>query len=327
MISPSLTVLVGDAPELSARPISLAGWIQLAVLVGLMFLLCQWQFPSMYAQWQNPNWQHGYAIPLFTLLMFYLRRHEILSAPRTPTAQAMFLGGAILAAGLLIMIAGYWPVRMRFMSGVGTILMILGLVCTMCGWRILVLTAVPIMFLIFAVPLPDYIYKNISFPLQNFAASVSASVMSAFGVKLQHAGSAMYVTSQSGLNVLTGKAEPYTLTVAEACSGIRSMMAFLALGVIFAYIEARPVWQRITLVLIIIPVAILVNVLRVVITAYMFVIDEPKLGEGFMHTFTGLLMLIPAGLIMAGIWWLLKKIYVADDEDADAAVPVEGGTI
>jgi len=107
------------------------------------------------------------------------------------------------------------------------------------------------------------------------------------------------------------------------------MMAFLALGVIFAYIEARPVWQRITLVLIIIPVAIFVNVLRVIITASMFVIDRPELGDGFMHTFTGMLMLIPAALIMAGVWWVLKKVYVVEgEEDADAdesAVPAEGG--
>jgi len=327
--------MVGDAPELSARPISRAGWIQLGVLALLMVVLHAWQFPYIYKQWPNPNWQHGYAIPFFTLLMLYLRRHEILSASRTPSARAMILGAAMLFLGLVIMVGGFWPLRVRFVPSVGMITMILGLVCFMCGWRILVLTAVPIMFLIFAVPWPDYIYKHVAFPLQNFAASMSASIMTVCGVKLWHSASAMYVWGVSGTNVLTGNPEPYTLTVEEACSGIRSMMAFLALGVIFAYIEARPVWQRIALVLIIIPVSIFVNVLRVIITASMFVIDEPKLGEGFMHTFTGMLMLIPAGLIMAGIWWLLKKIYVEDDEEEDgdgeagasdvASVPVKGG--
>jgi len=338
----SLTALVAAAPELSARPISLAGWIQLGVLVLLMVLLNMWQFSSMYRLWQDPNWQHGYAIPFFTLLMLYLRRHEILSAPRVPSRLAVVLGGLVVLAGLAIVVGGFWPMKTRFVSGVGMVTMILGLVWFMNGWRILVLTAVPIMFLGFAVPLPDNIYKDIAFPLQNFAASVSASVMSMCGVKLMHSASAMYVWGVGGTNVISGVAgDPYTLTVAEACSGIRSMMAFLALGVIFAYIEARPVWQRITLVLIIIPVAIFVNVLRVIITALMFVWDKPELGSDFMHTFTGMLMLIPAGLIMACIWWLLKKIYVTDDEEdgddeaadsgaalsepvAAMAVPVEG---
>jgi len=105
--------------------------------------------------------------------------------------------------------------------------------------------------------------------------------------------------------------------------------------VVFAYLEERPAWQRIVLVLIIIPVAIFVNVLRVMITAGMFVIDKPDLGRDFMHEFTGLLMLIPAALIMGGIWWVLKKIYTEEEEDQEVvlapvtesapAAPSEGG--
>ena len=307
-----LTDLAGSPSELREQPISREGWAKIAILGVLFLALNSWQFPNLYYQWMLPNWQHGWAIPAFALLMLFLRRHDLMAAPREADARSVGLGVAVIILGMAVEAAGV-VVGTRFISGAGMIITLLGLVWYMCGWAVLARTAVPIMFLIFAIPLPDSIYKGISFPLQNFAAGAASSLLSGFGVRLEVSASAMNVWGQGG--------KMYPLTVEEACSGIRSMMAFMALGVVFAYLEERPVWQRITLVLIIIPVAIFVNVLRVMITAGMFVIDQPNLGRDFMHEFTGLLMLIPAALIMAGIWWVLKKIYTDEEEEEDETVP------
>ena len=98
-------------------------------------------------------------------------------------------------------------------------------------------------------------------------------------------------------------------------------MAFMALGVAWAYLEYRPVWQRVVLVASAVPIVLLCNVLRVATTCLMYVLDQPELGKDFMHEFVGLLMLIPA----AGMLWvlsrLLKAFFVEETDEAEADGP------
>ena len=121
--------------------------------------------------------------------------------------------------------------------------------------------------------------------------------------------STLHVTSWSG--------EVHPLRVAEACSGVRSLMAYLALGMAWAYLENRPVWQRVILVLCAVPIAIVTNVLRVTITSTMYVLDMPELGSKFMHEFTGMLMLLPALLLFWALSKLLQGLFVEVEEDED----------
>jgi exosortase/archaeosortase family protein len=121
---------------------------------------------------------------------------------------------------------------------------------------------------------------------------------------------------------MEGKQIP--LSVEEACAGVRLLMAFVALSVAMAYMTARPVWQRVVLVLMGIPVAIAANVLRVAGTCAFFVWGYDEFGKDLMHDFAGLLTLIPAAVML----WLLAKLMDAmfvevDDEDDDAEDVVE----
>ncbi len=99
---------------------------------------------------------------------------------------------------------------------------------------------------------------------------------------------------------------------------MRLLMAFLALSVAMAYMAERPVWQRVVLVLMGIPVAIASNVLRVTFTCLMFVIDKRQFGEDAMHEFTGMLTLIPAALMLWGIAKIMDALFIESDEDGDA---------
>jgi len=105
--------------------------------------------------------------------------------------------------------------------------------------------------------------------------------------------------------------------VAEACSGMRLLMAFFALGVATAYLEMRPIWQRIVLVTAALPIAVLCNVLRVTITCSMYYIDQPELGQGVLHNFAGMLMLIPAFGMLWVLGWLLNRLFVDVEEEED----------
>ena len=171
------------------------------------------------------------------------------------------------------------------------------------------LTWLPILFLIFALPIPDGLYTKIAYPLQLFAAKDSTAILKLCGVQIAATGSTLDITSRGGHYV--------PLRVAEACSGVRSLMMYMALSVAWAYLEDRPLWQRVILVLSAAPIAIVTNILRIIITCFMNYIDKPELGSDFMHEFTGLLMLPVA----VGLFWLLGRLLnwflVEVDEEDD----------
>jgi exosortase len=175
------------------------------------------------------------------------------------------------------------------------------------------LTFVPIFFLALAMPWPEALYGKIALQLQNLAAMISTKILVLFGQEVTVSASNMQVTSVSG--------KTYPLTVAEACSGMRSLMAFFALGVAMAYVEERPLWQRLTIILAGIPIAIVVNILRVTATSTMYIIDQPELGQDFMHTAMGMVLLIPALLLLFLLTRFLDKLYVEEDEEDEEQPP------
>jgi exosortase len=159
------------------------------------------------------------------------------------------------------------------------------------------------------MPLPSDTYSKIALPLQNIAAAASAAVLKLCGVNIIVKASELTLVSVSGIT--------RDLTVAEACSGVRMLVAFMALGVAMAYLDDKPIWQRVTLVLMGVPIAIACNVMRVIITSTAYVMDKPDLGKDFMHSFTGMLMLVPALLMLWGLGWLLQSLFVADEQDEE----------
>jgi exosortase len=276
------------------------------VVLAILFVWLNWfQLPALGISWMKADWSHGPLIPLFSLYLLYARRDELLAAPR----QTCLWGLPILLWGIFQVLVGVYPLQNLWISHLGMVPIIFGLVLYLGGRKVIRVTWLPIVFLVFAMPISSNLYEQIARPLQNLAASASQVILHACGVQITVEASSLTIVS------VNGRVHP--LLVAEACSGMRMLVAFLALGVAMAYLDDRPVWQRVTLVLMAIPIAILCNVLRVVITGTMFVLDRPDMGEGFMHTFTGILMLPPALLLLWGLSRLLRALFVDEDEDED----------
>jgi exosortase len=197
------------------------------------------------------------------------------------------------------------------------LLVLFGLVLYLAGPAIIRITWLPMLYLIFAVPVPEMMYSRVAFPLQNLAAMGSMLMLKALGVDITNDASALHLISRTGVG--------RDLTVAEACSGMHLLMAFLALGVAMAYLDYKPIWQRLIVVAAGIPIAIFCNVLRVAITAWMYYIDKPEMGQDFMHHFTGVLMLIPALAMLWFLAWILKLTLVeVDDEEPEAPTQAKG---
>jgi len=308
-----LSDLVAEGPALGFADAFPRGTLILvaalaALLVGLHFKLLN----VLVRSWGDINWQHGYIIPLFSIYLLYSRREEIYAARRRPCLLGLFLMLASLAGEVVAVfhIRNYW------LAQIGMLGMLAGLTLYLGGWSVLRLTWLPIGFLIFAMPIPTILYQQLSVPLQNLSAKGSVVILEIFGVDIEASASRLEFDNRFG--------ERQYLTVAEACSGIRLLMAFVALGVATAYLDYKPVWQRILLVLAAVPIAVFCNVIRVTITCWMFYLGKAEFGKDFMHHFTGLLMLVPAfGLLWAMAWvlkWIDRHLYVdADDADDGAA--------
>lgn len=307
--SRSLADRVSDDAPTTAQRLSQAAWVKIVVVAGLFVAMTWRQYLELYHTWlHDENWTHGFIIPLFSLYLLYSRRRELAAAPRGSSVWGLV--AAIVA--LIGQVGSEFFLRNHYITQINMLIMLLGLVLYLCGWKVLRLAWLPIAFLFFALPIPGRIYTAIAYPLQVLAAKCSYLILSLFGVVIHAAQSKLEIISVSG--------QKYPLVVAEACSGVRSLMAFGALAVAMAYLQDRPAWQRIVFALMIVPIALACNVLRVTITCAMHVIDKPELGSKFMHEFTGMLMLIPALALLWLVGKLLEKLFVEVDEEEPAKV-------
>ena len=311
--STSLTELVAAVePSVSAAGLSRWDWAKMAILGGLLAMFNRWQFRPLVETWiSDPNWSHGFLIPLFSLYLLYARRQELLSAPR----RACLWGLPVLVGGLAVTMLGFHPIGTWWISQLGIPIALFGLVLYLAGPAVMRVAWLPIVYLVLAMPIPEMLYVQIALPLQNFAARGATSFLQLCGVEMSVTASRLDVVSRLGVE--------HTLTVAEACSGIRSLIAYVALGVAWAYLQYRPIWQRVVLVAAAVPIAIFLNVARVAITCVMYVIDKPELGQDFMHEVAGMVMLAPALVLFWFLSWLLRSLVVEVDDD-DSAEP-EGG--
>jgi exosortase len=288
--------------------------VKMGVLAGLMVLLHYRNLDWLAAKWWlDPNWQHGFIIPLFSLYLLYTRRDEIAAARKRAflpglVLMVLFILGEMVA---VVAVRNFWLRDVCMVGAVFSLVLFLG------GPGLIRVTWLPILYLLFALPLPGRLYQMIALPLQNLAAAASVFLMGALGANIQANASAVTLISQAGVE--------RQLTVAEACSGMRLLVAFLALGVATAYLEERPIWQRVVMVLAALPIAIFCNLIRVSITAYMYYIDREELGQDFMHGFTGLVMLVPAFGLLWGLGWVLQRLVVEEEEPEDGdGAPDEG---
>jgi len=301
-------VAVPSGPALDRR-FYLELLAKVAVLGVLFTLLNFWQFRNLARVWlSDPNWSHGFIIPLFSLFLLYNRREELLGA--RPRACLWALPLMMLA--LVGQVLAYYPISNLWLCELSMVAVLFFLVLYLGGPGVIRITWLPILYLALAMPIPGRLYVKVSLPLQEVAAQGSAMILRVFGTQIEVTASHLRILSRSRLW--------HDLTVAEACSGVRSLMAYVALGVAWAYLEERPLWQRVVLVISIVPVAILCNVIRVSITCAAYAVDRPELGQKFMHSFTGMLMLIPAVLMFLALSWLLKSLFV------EAGQQQEGGS-
>jgi len=259
----------GEKPPVRYRPLILSG----ALIVGLLGLLFYNILVKLGAQWyDDPDYSHGFLVPFIAAYLVWERRDKLAHAPLNPTHW----GITVLALGLFMLIIGSIGAEL-YLQRTSLIVIMAGLTLLILGREHLRLLSFPLVFLIFMVPLPAIVVNAIAFPLQLLAAQTAALCLFNLGIPVLREGNVI---------ALAGT----TLEVAEACSGIRSLQALVALGTVYAYFSQREIWKRWILVLISIPIAILANAFRVTGTGMLAHYWGAEAAEGFYHTFSGLMV-------------------------------------
>jgi exosortase len=177
------------------------------------------------------------------------------------------------------------------------------------GWTLVKYTWLPISYLVFAVPLPQRYYVAFTMPMRKLASLIASALMNLVnGLETTANGVVIDVIYKGN------RLEP-PLNVAEACSGMRLLMAFLALGVAMAYLHYRPVWQRIILLASTIPIAIFCNIVRVTVTGFIYILGNPKYARGIWHDGLGMIMLFLAFGLYGFLAWFMSNLFVIEDSE------------
>ena len=249
---------------------------------------------------RDPNYGHGVLIPFIALYFVYATRGRL----RGLEPRRSYLGLAVLLVGMLLKYISM-PMASVTLAGIAMVVMANGLLLYVGGMQVYSRIWFAAAYLVFMLPLPAFIHTKIAFPLQLLASQVSAATLKlVFGVSLILHGNRLLLASRE-------------LSVAEACSGMRSILGLLALGLAFAYLARRRFWERALLIVSTVPIAICVNVLRIVVTALLHEWGYSNLAEGVFHTMTGWFVFMFALVMFLGVNWVLDRLWV--DESAGQA--------
>ena len=260
-------------------------------LVGLLVVL-YWQVVyALGMDWYNdPDYSHGFLVPLLSAYFISERWQDLKKASVSPST----LGIGLLGLGLLMLIVGIIGAEL-YTQRVSLIAVLAGIVLLLLGWKYLQILIFPLGFLIFMVPLPAIVVNTIAFPLQLFAAKSATFCLFSLGIP---------VLREGNLITLAGT----TLEVAEACSGLRSLLSLLALGTVYGYFSQREIWKRWALVILSVPIAIIANAFRVSGTGILANYWGVEAAEGFYHTFEGWIVFVVAFLLLLGCGTVLSQI-------------------
>ncbi|OXU14109.1 exosortase/archaeosortase family protein [Sedimentisphaera salicampi] len=281
-------------------------YLKTAVLAVLFVLLFWNNIEDMVRVWmKDPSWSHGFLIPLFSLYLINQRKEELLSKKASPS----FIGVLTLAAILTVYIFNIVQIRYAYGEPVLMIAALGAVVLAVCGWRMIYHLWLPVAFLIFAVPIPTRLYRELTMPMRMIASQVTTAFLNAIPE--------IDATVRGVIIEVTYKGVPLetALNVADACSGMRLMMAFLALGVAMAYIHSRPIWQKATLIASIIPIAILCNIIRVTITAFIYIYIGQQYAKGIYHNMLGMMMLPIALFFYWLVDWFMNNLFEQEGEE------------
>ncbi len=294
--------------------------VGLGVSVLTLLLIAGWAYrselASLFRGWRSSDdYSAGQLVPLVIVVFLWRDKKRLAECLLTPC----WWGGVLVLLGAQA--ARIFGLLFMFQSieRYTVVLTAAGLVLMVAGWQVFRRVFWVLLFLFLMFPLPGRVHNMIGGPLQRLATTGSVFLLEAFGARV----------TQQGNVVVLGENTP--MAVAEACSGLRMLTAFIIVAAFIAYMVKRPRWQKGVLLASSIPVAVICNIVRISATGMIMLHVSVELGEKFFHDFAGLVMMPIAVSLIFGEIWLMDKLIVPDSDEGRAgrvAIPSKsaGGT-
>jgi len=238
----------------------------------------------------DPDYGYGFLVPLFSGFIVWRTREKWMRSEIKPQN----FGLLVMIAAVVILMGGSLGAEV-FTSRISFVILVAGMILFTAGWRVLRAVSFPLGFLILMIPIPVIIYNQVTFPLQLLASRFATFSLELVQVPVLREGNVLILPN-------------YSLEVVEACSGIRSLMTLITLAIGYGYLVERRRWVRYTLVLLMVPIAIISNAIRVMGTGVLTYRFGPAAAEGFFHEFSGWIIFVGALALMFACHWILKQI-------------------
>ena len=279
-------------------------WLRLGLLVAATALL---YYPVLarlaWDWWNDPEASHGPFVPAFSLFVIWHRQQQWVELPAKPS----WFGSVVILGALAMLVTGTLGVEF-FLARSSFVFLLAGLIIYFLGWNYFRTFFFPWAFLFLMFPIPSIIFNQITFPLQLLASNFSAWALELCRIPVLREGNVIHLART-------------TLEVAEACSGIRSLLTLVTLAIIYGYFLETRVSRRVIFAVVAVPIAVIANGLRVFGTGILAHYWSPEAAEGFFHTFSGWLIFVIAMLLLFSVDSFLRWV---DRLRARVATPKDG---
>lgn len=264
----------------------------LLLIAGSFILVYYHVIVKMVLLWtENDNYSHGFLIPVVSLYMIWLDREKIMRMPLKPVNTGIvFLVGSLLFFYLAHIAAELFSMRFSMIP------VLLSLSVFVGGWAFAKVLLWPAIYLIFMIPLPAIIWIKIAFPLQLLASRLSAEGIRLLGIPVYREGNIIHLAGAS-------------LEVVDACSGLRSLTSLLALSAAFALLSGYPKIRKWIIFLSAVPIAISMNVIRLIATALLGKYFGAEIMQSFLHDISGIIVFMLSLMLLFVIGRLLMIDY------------------
>jgi exosortase len=261
----------------------------LTITAALVAILYAKNFAKLFSDWMiDENYSHGFFVPVAFFWMLWQRREQLANARISPRPWGL----AIVVLALIQLAAGTLGAE-NFVANSSLLVLLCGIALFLFGAEMLKLVAFPIAWLLFMIPLPSIIFYSITFPLQLLASRLAVIILDILRVPSVCEGNVLYLAN-------------FTAGVAEACSGIRSLISMLAFAVLIGYLLSMSLRSRLILAIAAVPIALGMNATRVAGTGILGNYFGAHWAEGFFHTFSGWLLFLGSLGFMLGLVRILR---------------------
>jgi exosortase len=276
--------------------------VVLVVLAACLFWALWPALAAMADRWaRDPRYAHGYFVPLFAVALLWLRWGRMEKWQPSPSTWGL----ALVGLGAALQLAGGFY-RIRSLVGLALLPYLGGVGLLVGGWQVLRWAWPAIGFLVFMVPLPFRVENALGPPLQTIATTASTYLLQTLG----------FMAFAEGFVIQLNEAK---IGVVDACSGLSMLITFIALSTAAALVVRRPLSDRLVLVASAIPVALLANIFRIVLTGTLHELVGGDVATTFYHDLAGWIMM-PLALVL--YWfelWIFAHLLI---ETRHEAVPV-----